>query len=477
MPTLTAEALADQIVSKVEAKQQQKAEADAALKLKAEKEAQEKILAAEEQSKGQADMIATAVEIAMRKLMEKEKLKGAEDLGAGNPPTEGAPGVLSGKFKMDKDSQQIMDALNSDSGKAYHLKFDLSVQDGEDRLRHMYRQAAREGKKADLDGASSYGSQLLPENWGTDLYMRMADLDGDLMRLFPKVGMTSYKHHISELLADITVAAYYSYQNQNLAIENVTATSPTTGDLALEARTFIAKTKVYDRLTADTKVNLIRGLRQKMAMKLGSKVSAAILNGDTTSTHMDEDLEADGANIPEAMFKGLRKLIMVGSLGTDGDTTFTLANLESIEKTMGKYAIGPNMKSCPLIVGVKGYANLKALYRASTSTPRAADFVLENGVVEYWNGHPVIISEHQREDLEIDGYQDETGASGAQGFLNLVQTNEFVIGVRQELLIDIIPDPLNGRRVLAGTILLDFQPFETPSTTIKTCSGLYAWTA
>lgn len=469
---LTIDELAKQIVDEVENKQKAKAEAESKAKAEGEQNKAEELA---NQATADIQRIATAVELAMQKLSAKEALKGAEENEAGKP--FGAPGIQSGKYKLDKESQQILDALNSNDGKSYHLKFDLSVQDGEDRLRHIYRQAAKEGRKADMDGASSYGSQLLPENWGTDLYMRMADLDGNLMRLFPKVGMTSYKHHISELLADITVAAYSSYQNQNLAIENVSATSPTTGDLALEARTFIAKTKIYDRLDADVKVNLIRGVKQKMAMKLGSKVSAAILNGDTTSTHMDEDLEAAGANIPEAMFKGLRKLIMAGSLGTDGDTTYTLANLETIEKTMGKYAIGSVLTSCPLIVGVKGYANLKALYRASSATPVAADFVLKNGNVSLWNGHDVVVSEHQRETLEIDGYQDETGTSGGQGFLCLVQANEFVIGIRQELMIDIIPDPLNGRKVLAGTILLDFQPFETPSTSRTTCAGLYAWTA
>ena len=381
--------------------------------------------------------------------------------------------------KLNKDDQMILDGLMSKNipGNGLEIKFKLDVQDGEDRLRYLYRQAAKEGKKVAIDGSSSYGADIVPENYGTDLYIRAVAMHGDLAKLFPKVGMSSDVEYIPEILGDITVAAYSSYANQNTAIENVTASANTTGSATLTARTFVAKQNVYDRTAADVKVNLIRALRQKMAAKIASELSAAILNGDTTATHMDEDLEAEGANIPEAMWKGLRKLTMAGSLGVDGtDAAYTIANLISVRALMKAYALGANKAACKWIFGVESYNKLVGLLLAQTASPDMANYSIKSGDVETLLGHEVLVSEHQREDLEIDGYADSTGTDGNQGFISLVNPNYFVLGVREEMSIKIVPDPLNGRNQLQGIMLMDFQPLETPSTTLPFCSGLYGFT-
>lgn len=383
------------------------------------------------------------------------------------------------KKKLSKDEQMIYDAISTKNipGNGLELRFKLDVQDGEDRVRYHLRQLAKEGKKVAIDGSSSYGADIVPEIYGTDLYVRATAMHGDLARLFPKVGMSSDVEHIPELLGKITVSAYSSYANQNTAIENVTASSETTGSATLTARTFVAKENVYDRTSADVKVNLIRALKNNMAAEFASKLSAAILNGDTTSTHMDEDLEAAGANIPEAMWKGLRKLTMAGSLGVDGtDAAYTIANLISVRAKMLKYALGANKSLCKWIFGVESYNKLVGLLLAQTAAPQMANYTLQSGDVDTLLGHEVLVSQHQREDLEIDGYADSTGTDGNQGFISLVNPNGFVLGVREEIAIRIVPDPLNARNQIQGTLLMDFEPLEAPSTTISVCSGLYGFT-
>jgi|WetSurMetagenome_2_1015567.scaffolds.fasta_scaffold02369_6 HK97 family phage major capsid protein len=397
---------------------------------------------------------------------------------AGKTPAAFGAAVHFGK-KLSKEEQMIVDGLMTKNipGNGLEMKFKLDVQDGEDRLRYYFRHQAKEGKKVAIDGSSSYGADIVPEVYGTDLYVRATAMHGDLAKLFPKVGMTSDVEHIMELLGKITVSAYSSYANQNTAIENVTPTSETTGSATLTARTFVAKENVYDRTAADTKVNLVRALKTNMATEFASSLSKAILNGDTTATHMDEDLEAAGANIPEAMWKGLRKLTMAGSLGTDGtDAAYTIANLLSVRAKMGKYALGPNKQLCKWIFGVESYNKLVGLLLAQTAAPQMANYTLEGGDVDTFLGHEVLVSQHQREDLEIDGYADSTGTDGNQGFISLVNPNGFVLGVREEISVRLVPDPLNARTQIQGTLLMDFQPLETPSASISVCSGLYGFT-
>jgi hypothetical protein len=410
----------------------------------------------------------------------QQKIAGVADPNASVDPGNPAfnVGIITGK-KLGKDEQMIMDALTTKNipGNGLQIKFPIDVQDGEDRLRYHFRQLAKEGKKVAIDGSSSYGADIVPEIYGTDLYVRATAMHGDLARIFPKVGMSSDVEYIPELLGKITVSAYSSYANQNTAIENVTATSDTTGSATLTARTFVAKENVYDRTSADVKVNLVRALKNSMAAEFASKLSAAILNGDTTSTHMDEDLEAAGANIPEAMWKGLRKLTLAGSLGVDGtDAAYTIANLISVRAKMGKYALGANKNLCKWIFGVESYNKLVGLLLAQTAAPQMANYTLSGGDADTILGHEVIVSQHQREDLETDGYADSTGTDGNQGFISLVNPQGFVLGVREEMTIKVVPDPLNARNQLQGTLLMDFQALEAPSTTISVCSGLYGFT-
>jgi HK97 family phage major capsid protein len=459
----------DELMAAFDKRQAEKTEKEAA-KAKSEKENKDRMDALKKEIKEEVK-----AEIAT-----KTETKGdAEDVNAkvdpGNPAFTKA--MHTGK-KLSKDDQMIMDGLKSNlPGNGLEIKFKLDVQDGEDRLRHIYQKQAKEGKKVAIDGSSSYGADIVPEIYGTDLYIRATAMHGNLAAIFPKVGMTSDVEYIPELLGKITVSAYSSYANQNTAIENVNATSDTTGSATLTARTFVAKENVYNRTADDVKVNLIRGLRQSMAGEFASKLSAAILNGDTTATHMDEDLEASGANIPEAMWKGLRKLTMAGSLGVDGtDAAYTIADLVKVRAIMKKYALGANKRLCKWIFGVESYNKLVGLLLAQTAAPQMANYTLEGGDVETFLGHEVLVSEHQREDLETDGYADSTGTDGNQGFISLVNPNGFLLGVREEVSIKIVPDPLNDRNQIQGKLLMDFQALEAPSTTISVCGGLYGFT-
>lgn len=406
----------------------------------------------------------------------------------------GMPGVIikdNDYEKSDDQSKAIYDALRSGQKESSLTLDGMDVNGVEAGLADAQKMDARnnntkvmdgiksahEGRKVAMDGASSYGPDFVPEEWNSAFYQRLATLDGDLMNYFPKIGMNTDIKNIAELLTHPTVAAYSSYVNQNLAVENVTATAVTTSNKQLQPRKFVAKIPVYNDLIEDEKFGLMKGIRNMLAAEMGSQCSNAILNGDTTGTHMDEDTEASalGANHPLAMFKGLRKLTMAGSLGIDGDSTYTLANLKSVRRLMGKYAVGKNKSKCIWISGL-GTASALDTLMESSSTPQLAEFVVKEGSVLKYLGYPIILSEHQREDLEIDGYYDESGTAAAQGFLTLVNTSNFVLGIRKKMHIKVVNEDENDKKWVIATMRFDFQPFETPSTSIPTVAGMYGYT-
>jgi HK97 family phage major capsid protein len=433
----------------------------------------------EAEAKAEAKAKADAIE-AEKKLREEIKAQVEKEMkvkleAAPPEPKIGVPAIIKSKGrKMDEQSEQFYDALQSKDKSEFEL--DMDINETEEKLERV-KSMTVEGTKANLDGATGYGPEFVPEEWAPGFYFRLGSLDGNLMNIgFRKYAMNTDVKNIAEILTKPTISAYSSYQNQNLAVGAVTATDVTTANKSLNARIFVAKLYVYNTLLKDEKFGLMRGIKRGMAEEMSTSVSSAILNGDTTTTHMDEDYEALGANIPEAMWKGLRKLTLAGSLGIDGTTTYTLADLDKVQKLMGKYAIGSNLRKSKWIMGVKTYNELMGLMRASTSTPQAADFVVKEGHIISWMGHPIIVSDKQREDLEIDGYYDASGTAASEGFCCLVNVDNFVIGARESLQVKVIPDDLNDRKQVTATMRLDFQPFETPSTTVPIVAGMYAYT-
>jgi HK97 family phage major capsid protein len=417
-----------------------------------------------------AELVAEAKVIEEKKA-EKEAIRAEykKELDAETKKIEGSKGeekkvpTIINRSNMSKADEAIMDLVKSEKGGTIESDFDIEKAEA----------MIVEGKKADLDGAGGYGAELPPEEMANQLYVRMAALGGGLFNKFPKATMTSNVQKLTELRAPITVQEYSTYADITKGVENATASAPGTGEATLNSRLIVGKTYVYDYLTADAKVNLIKGVKSNLAVALDNRFSNLVLNGDTTGTHMDEDSSAAGNLL---LWKGLRRLAMTAGTSKDcTDAAYTLAELSDIEALMGKYAVGVNVKQALWIFGVKGIGKLKGLLAAKTGN--LADAVIKDGVVTSYLGHPIVVSEYQREDLEIDGFFDVSGVAASQGFISLVNVNQFIIGLRQKLVVEVIPDPLKKRKQITGTILCDFQPLETPTTSISSVAAGFGFTA
>jgi HK97 family phage major capsid protein len=304
-------------------------------------------------------------------------------------------------------------------------------------------------------------------------------MSGDLFNRFPKVIMNSNTINMGELIGTPTSYAYSSYSAGATAIENATKSTPETATKQLNARTFVAKVDVYDHIAEDSKMGIIKNLKNLIAQTLSNDISNAIINGDTAVSPSDEDVAASAATDPRRMWDGLRKYAMgvteLNTALTDGG--FTLDDLTALNKMGGKYFLGKNTNLAFYILGVAGYNQLLSKVLASSATPLLATASMQNGVVQSYLGHPVVTSEYQREDLEDDGFYDVTGTTLDKGFVTLVNPTQFLIGLRKAITVKVVPDPMNGKKVVIGELRMDFQPLQTPSATIKSVVGGYGFTA
>ena len=68
-----------------------------------------------------------------------------------------------------------------------------------------------------------------------------------------------------------------------------------------------------EELNEDSAVNFLAIGRKDVINAQLRAIETAIINGDTTATHMDSDTNALGADVAEKFWKGLRKLALANS--------------------------------------------------------------------------------------------------------------------------------------------------------------------
>jgi len=204
-------------------------------------------------------------------------------------------------------------------------------------------------------------------------------------------------------------------------------------------------------------------IKKRLTEIMANTVEACDLNGDTTATHQDTDIEALGANDGRTAWKGLRKLFLAGSLTKDctsGD--LNEANLHAIRALLGIYGVDPT--ECAWIFGPTAYIKqIILLTNVRTVDKYGPAATVIKGELAKYDGAPIVVSAHQREDLNASGVDD--GVTATKGCCMYVNKNYFFHGDRRLVTLDgekwITTDQFN----LVCFRRLDFQPLVAPSTT------------
>ena len=171
----------------------------------------------------------------------------------------------------------------------------------------------------------------------------------------------------------------------------------------------------------DSIVALMPFIREEIVYALANSAENAIINGDTTDPNMDSDKTAGSTEV-ENSFIGLRKT----SENSSGDaavdiSTLSVANLRAIRKAMGIH--GVDSKKLAYIVGVSGFVQMMGLEQVLTIDKIGSMATLLSGQMASFDGSPVIVSEHIREDLNASGVYD--GSTKTKTIILLVNTDSF----------------------------------------------------
>lgn len=154
---------------------------------------------------------------------------------------------------------------------------------------------------------------------------------------------------------------------------------------------------------------------QEVAMGILRAIEDAMINGDTDTPLVDNDLTltadgTDGSFSNRTSWKGFREYARANSAhALGGGTAIDTAKLFNTIRLMGRYAILPS--NSVWIFGIKSYLDLLDTNELLTLEKVGARATILTGSVGLFAGRNVIIHEYVREDLSTAGNYTGTGTT------------------------------------------------------------------
>lgn len=250
-------------------------------------------------------------------------------------------------------------------------------------------------------------------------------------------------------------------------------TNAATGRKLFTPSMFIGALKCSEELTEDSIIEMVGFIRRELAVAILEGLDSAIINGDTTATHMDH---AVGAGLywqsygVQTAFKGLRRLAVDDTMTFNAESYTTGTGVGTMEIHIALHAkalmgvLGVRSSECLFVTGVKGKTEVQTMWTVEDFTGNTLGMMI-SGDVPNMDGTPVFISGEYLEDLEDDGFGDTGDDTEKHTSLLCVHLPSFRIGQRRGVTIEMDKDILTQQQAFVATARYDFG--KVCSTTLK----------
>jgi len=245
------------------------------------------------------------------------------------------------------------------------------------------------------------------------------------------------------------------------AATKITASTPGTSNFSFSAKKLAGRVLFSEEINEDAAIGMLDFVRAELAIAIAEALEKAILDGDVSATHQDSDVTA--STDARKAFSGLRYF----ALNNAGTATSSFSNaapttalLRGVRKLMGKYGALPTN----LIWFVSPATSIQMLNITEVQTvdkfgPSAT---ILTGQIGNFDGIPVVVSEHIREDLNASGVYDATTTD--RTVVHLVDKRGFWIGQRGGVTINTIRDFETDQVILVAKHRVSFKdPYDATS--------------
>ena len=330
----------------------------------------------------------------------------------------------------------------------------------------LYGRMSPKLKAAMNTGTSGSGSEWVPTGYSSRLFdkIRLEMMVGNLFEALP-MPANIYKPPVVSSDATAYLIGENTGADDDLdTAKRIPSTSVGTASFTLTAKKLAGRIVFSEELNEDSITPILPLLTQNIVTALASAEEQALINGDTSATHMDSDVTA--ASDARKAWDGLRKLCPAGT--KVDSSSFTGDAISSIRSKLGKYGVRPS--DLALITSISAYNKLLNLKDTSGNSlvvtldkygPQATILTGELGKVY---GIPVIVSEFVRQDLNASGVYDGTTTTKTE--VILVNRKGFVRGDRRILKVKVSEIISTDQSILVATMRRAFSNVYAASETV-----------
>ena len=314
---------------------------------------------------------------------------------------------------------------------------------------------AAHGTKALAEATATQGAEWVLDGVINEFF-DLLRLENKLLSQFRDYPMDTLTDTIPMQVSDMTW--YLWGESTDNDDTGVTASQLGTGNVSVTAKKFMGRTWYSSELDEDSIVPLVASIRNNIIVTAGETIEDVLINGDNSSTHMDNDITGS-TNILKA-WKGFRRLAIDASM-TTSLSTLSPATIRSVKTKMGKFGI--DATKLLWLMGATANDKIDALTIGTTNQGFDSRVTIVDGMISKLYGIPTITSGKVREDLDTGGVYD--GTTTNNGTLTLIRTNRFINGNRRSLTIKTAEKIESDQVQVVGSFRRGFAPVRTPNST------------
>lgn len=305
-------------------------------------------------------------------------------------------------------------------------------------------------RKALSTSGSATGAEWIPTGFSNQL-VEIVRLERKVVALFPQFNMPTNPWTSPVQLGKVT--GYYVPENTSDEGVKIPASTPGTGNSTFNAKKLAARVVFSEEFNEDSIINVMDFVRMELGTAIAESEEKAVLNGDTTATHMDSNVTSP--NDAQKAFHGLRKYGLLNAAAnlTFGNAAPTIALLRSLRRKGGKYAVNP--ANTVWIMSIQGYLQALSIAEVLTADKLPERFTVLNGVLGSVDGSPIAVSEFAYDNLNASGVYD--GVTTDRSVIHYVYRPGFVIGNRTTITLKAVEDAETGQIKLIASRRLAFE--------------------
>ena len=347
---------------------------------------------------------------------------------------------------------------------AYMLSKLLKVHPHQTKYWQKYAPAHTEMRKAMDSATAGEGLEWIPTEFSADLIDRVR-LARKVANLFPEINMPSNPYKLPVNASDATGYLVAENTADDPSTKSFRPSTPGSSNVTLTASKLGARVQFSEELSEDSIIPILEYTKNSLAQSIVDALENALINGDTTATHMDADVTQ--SYDARKAFKGLRKHAPDASQVSL--STFTsVSTIRSMRSAMGKFGVDPS--KLVILASAKGFIKMLGLAEVITVDKYGPAATVLSGELAKVDGISIVVSEFVRDDLNTVGVNDAT--TNSKGELIMVYVPAFLIGNRRKVTLKSFEDVQNDQTSLVISWRGDFQPVQSASANVLAVEGV-----